>query len=307
MAPVSFVGAEFFGRKTIVRRQSAILVGIALIPALLGLAVFRVYPIALAVFESFFTTLRGKRLFVSLENYWFLVTDSGFWDSLWITLWFNLIINPLQVALALLLAIMFLQKVPFIGIFRFLFLIPIGVSLPVAVIIWRIVLLPEGLINGLLGTVGIEPLRFLTSADFALYSIIAIATWKGISYWMIFIIAGIQNIAPEIHEAARLEGASAWQRLCLITIPLLKPTLLFVLIADVTINFLLFAPIFMLTNGGPRGSTNVLMYEAYKSGFVFGDMGRAMAIIVILVLILLVVVALQFRLLSDSRPGLAKT
>ena len=85
-----------------------------------------------------------------------------------------------------------------------------------------------------------------------------------------------------------------------VTLPVLKPTLLFVLVSDITINFLLFAPVFMLTGGGPRGSTNVLMYEAYKSGFVFGDMGRAMAIVVCLVAILLVIVAIQFRLLSSA-------
>ncbi|WP_338720950.1 sugar ABC transporter permease [Devosia sp. XK-2] len=287
------------------KRLTIPLAPIALLPALLGLALFRVYPIVLAVFESLFSTFRGERLFVGFENYILLLTDNGFWQSLWVTLWFNLIINPLQVALALLLALMFVQKVPFIGIFRFLFLIPIGVSLPVAVIIWRIMLLPDGLLNGFLGALGLPPLRFLTSPELALYSIIAIATWKGISYWMIFIIGGLQNISPEIHEAARLEGASSWQRLWLVTLPLLKPTLLFVLVADVTINFLLFAPIFMLTNGGPRNSTNVLMYEAYKSGFVFGDMGRAMAIVVILVALLLVIVGLQFWLLSGRRQGAA--
>ena len=127
---------------------------------------------------------------------------------------------------------------------------------------------------------------------------IAIATWKGISYWMIFIIGGLQNISPEIYDAARIDGARSWQRLVYITVPLLRPTLLFVLVADVSINFLLFAPIFMLTQGGPADSTNVLMYEAYKSGFIFGDMGRAMAIVVVVVLLLLVVVGVQFRMLS---------
>lgn len=283
------------------RKQSYGLIFLALLPALLGLALFRIYPIVLAIFESLYSTFRGDRIFVGLENYALLLADSGFWQSLKVTLWFNLIINPLQIALALLLALMFVQKVRFIGLFRFLFLIPIGVSLPVAVIIWRIMLLPDGLVNGFLGSFGIAPMRFLTSPDLALYAIIAIATWKGISYWMIFIIGGLQNISPEINEAAKLEGASALQRLWMITLPLLRPTLLFVLVADVTINFLLFAPVFMLTNGGPRNSTNVLMYEAYKSGFVFGDMGRAMAIVVILVVLLLVIVGLQFWILSGQR------
>lgn len=286
------------------KRSSLFLVLLVLAPAMIGLAVFRAYPIALAVFESLFSTSRGERIFVGLGNYADLFTDSGFWRSLWVTLWFNLIMNPLQIALALLLALMFVQKAPGMAVFRVLFLVPIGVSLPVAVIIWRIILLPEGLLNGALGAIGLGPFRFLTSADLALYSIIAIATWKGISYWMIFLVGGLQNISGEIYEAARLEGASAWQRLWLITLPLLRPTLLFVLVADVTINFLLFAPIFMLTGGGPRGSTDVLMYEAYKSGFVFGDMGRAMAIVVCIVLLLLLIVGVQFRLLSD-RPKAA--
>ena len=278
-----------------------------LLPALIGLAIFRIYPIALAVIQSLFATSRGVEYFAGFENYHYLLTDPTFWQSLWVTLWFNLIINPLQIGLALLLALMFVQKMKGITVYRVLFLIPIGISLPVAVIIWRIMLLPDGLINSALNSIGLGPYRFLTSPDLALYSVIAIATWKGISYWMIFIVGGLQNISTEIYEAARLEGASAWQSLRLITLPLLKPTLLFVLVADVTINFLLFAPIFMITQGGPRGSTNVLMYEAYKSGFVFGDFGRAMAIVVILVLILLLVVALQFRFLSsrDSKQALA--
>lgn len=281
-------------------RSPVTLLVLTLAPALLGLAIFRAYPIGLAFYESLYTTVAGERTFVGLGNYADLITDAGFWKSLRVTLWFNLIINPLQVALALALALMFVQKLPGMAVFRLLFLIPIGISLPVAVIIWRIVLLPEGFLNGALGIIGLGPYRFLTSPDFALYSIIGIATWKGISYWMIFLVGGLQNIPQEINEAARLEGASAWQRLWLVTLPLLRPTLLFVLVADITINFLLFAPVFMLTGGGPRGSTNVLMYEAYKSGFVFGDMGRAMAIVVCLVAILLVIVAIQFRLLSSA-------
>lgn len=275
-------------------------IGLLLLPAFLGLAIFRVYPIIIAVFESFYSTLRGKSYFAGFENYIILFSDSGFWQSLKVTLWFNLIVNPLQISLALMLALMFVQKIRYIAFYRFLFLIPIGVSLPTAVIIWRIMLLPDGLVNGFLGGFGLAPIRFLTSPDFALYSIIAIASWKGVSYWMIFIVAGLQNISPEIYEAAKLEGASPIQRFFKITLPLLKPTLLFVLVADVTINFLLFAPIFMITKGGPSGSTNVLMYEAYKLGFIFGDMGRAMAIIVCLVVILLVIVGLQFKLLSGK-------
>jgi multiple sugar transport system permease protein len=283
-----------------VRKSPLFFVVALLTPALLGLVVFRLYPIALAISDSFFNVVRGNQIFVGLDNYLSLLADSTFWKSLQVTLWFNLLINPIQIALALALALLYVQKFKGVTFYRILFLIPIGVSLPTAVIIWRILLSPDGLANGLLNLAGIPGQPWLTSERLALYSIIAIATWKGISYWMIFIIGGLQNISPEIYDAARIDGAQPWQRLFFITIPLLRPTLLFVLVADVSINFLLFAPIFMITLGGPADSTNVLMYEAYKSGFIFGDMGRAMAIIVVVVAILLVIVGLQFRLLNGK-------
>jgi multiple sugar transport system permease protein len=280
------------------RRTPLLFVLLCLAPALIGLAAFRLYPIALAVSDSLFTQVQGNTVFVGLGNYLALFADSTFWKSLQVTAWFNLLMNPIQVALALGLALLYVQKFRGVTLYRILFLIPIGVSLPTAVLIWRIMLTPDGLVTGVLGVAGIPAQPWLTSEGLALYSIIAIATWKGISYWMIFIIGGLQNISPEIYDAARIDGARSWQRLVYITVPLLRPTLLFVLVADVSINFLLFAPIFMLTQGGPADSTNVLMYEAYKSGFIFGDMGRAMAIVVVVVLLLLVVVGVQFRMLS---------
>lgn len=279
-------------------RSPILLIAALLAPAVIGLVVFRLYPIALAGSDSFFNMVRGQQVFVGFDNYLSLINDSTFWKSMQVTFWFNLLINPIQIALALGLALLYVQNFKGVTLYRVLFLIPIGVSLPTAVIIWRIMLTQDGLVNGLIGIAGIPAQPWLTSVDLALYSIIAIATWKGISYWMIFIIGGLQTISPEIYDAARIDGVRPWQRLLFITIPLLRPTLLFVLVADVSINFLLFAPIFMLTQGGPADSTNVLMYEAYKSGFIFGDMGRAMAIIVVVVAILLVIVAMQFKLLS---------
>lgn len=279
-------------------RTPVLLIAALLAPALIGLVVFRLYPVGLAMSDSLFNMVRGQEIFVGLDNYLSLLSDRTFWKSMQVTLWFNLLINPIQIALALGLALLYVQNFKGVTLYRVLFLIPIGVSLPTAVIIWRIMLTQDGLVNGLVGIAGLPAQPWLTSESLALYSIIAIATWKGISYWMIFIIGGLQTISPEIYDAARIDGVKPWQRLLFITIPLLRPTLLFVLVADVTINFLLFAPIFMLTQGGPADSTNVLMYEAYKSGFIFGDMGRAMAIIVVVVAILLVIVGLQFKLLS---------
>ena len=132
--------------------------------------------------------------------------------------------------------------------YRVFFLIPIGVSVPVAAIVWRVMLSQDGLANGLLDLIGVAPQPRLTSSSLALYSIIAIATWKGISYWMIFIIGGLQNISPELYDAARIDGVRPF----FITLPLLRLALFCSFWPrTVSINFLLFASIYMLTQGGP--------------------------------------------------------
>ena len=235
------------------RQSSQGLLVALLAPALLGLFVFRLYPIAIAVVSSFYTTVHGGTVFTGLGNYESLISDHVFWRSLRVTLWFNLLVNPIQIAISLGLALLYIRKFPGASVYRIFFLIPIGVSVPVAAIVWRIMLSQGGLVNGLLDLVGVPPQPWLTSSSLALYSIIAIATWKGASYWMIFIVGGLQNISSELYDAARVDGVRPWQRLLFITLPLLRPALLFVLAADVSINFLLFAPIYMLTQGGPAG------------------------------------------------------
>ncbi len=272
------------------------------LPALICLAVFRLYPIAAALIGSLVTdslTEPGSQVFVGLRNYLQLFADPIFWQSLWVTIKLNLVINPLQVILATLLAVMANQRFHGISFYRLLFFIPLGVSLPIASILWRIMLDPNsGLINSLLNVFGIPSQPFLISENQALWSIVAVATWKGVSFWMIFIWAGLQNIPRELFEAATIDGADRFRRFLRITLPLLRRPLLFVLVTDTAVNFLLFVPMFLLTRGGPSYSTNVLMYEAYKSGFIYGDMGRALALVVILLLLVVATVTVQFRLFS---------
>jgi multiple sugar transport system permease protein len=283
-------------------RQRVWIAYLLLLPALICLAVFRLYPIAAAVFGSLVTdslTEPGSQVFVGLRNYLQLFADPIFWQSLWVTIKLNLVINPLQVILATLLAVMANQRFRGISFYRLLFFIPLGVSLPIASILWRIMLDPNsGLINSVLNVFGIPSQPFLINENQALWSIVAVATWKGVSFWMIFIWAGLQNIPRELLEAATIDGADRFRRFLRITLPLLRRPLLFVLVTDTAVNFLLFVPMFLLTRGGPSYSTNVLMYEAYKSGFIYGDMGRALALVVILLLLVVATVMVQFRLFS---------
>ena len=125
-----------------------------------------------------------------------------------------------------------------------------------------------------------------------------IVSWVGIGYWMTFLIAGLQDIPRTLYEAATVDGANAWQRFRFITVPQLRRPLTFVLVADTVSNFLVFAPVQILTRGGPQGSTNLIMNEIYTRAFVARDPGAAQAATVMLVLVVLAVVVVQFRLMN---------
>jgi multiple sugar transport system permease protein len=286
-------------------RSEALVAYLMLIPAFLALAIFRFYPIAVTCWGSLCTesfVVAGKQIFVGLANYLDLFQDPIFWKSVWVTIKLNVVINPLQICLALLLAVMANQRFRGIGFYRLLFFVPIGVSLPIACIVWRIMLDPNsGLIDSILAVAKIPAQPFLINQDQALWCIVAIATWKGASFWMIFLWAGLQDVPREVQEAAKIDGASQVQRFLRITLPLIKRPLLFVLVTDTAVNFLLFVPMFLLTRGGPSYSTNVLMYEAYKTGFIYGEMGKALAIVMVLLALVMVAVVAQFRLFQREQ------
>ena len=280
-----------------------------LAPALIGTIAFKLYPIFIGFWESLiYTSFSGgaeKRIFVWFENYQYLFDDKIFWKSLEITAFLTIIINPLQIAMSLGLALLLMRKSKFIRIIRSLYLLPIGIALPIATIIWGLMLDPnQGLINGLIGIFGIPPQPFLVSENQALWCIIAIATWKGVAFWMLFLLAGLEDIPKQYYEAAEIDGATPFQKFRYVTIPQLKRTILFVFVADTAANFVLMVPMIILTKGGPLQSTNVLIYEGYRSGFYYQDWGRSLSIITILTVITLIVIGLQLLFLSEKNEGI---
>ena len=280
-----------------------------LAPALVGTIAFKLYPIFIGFWESLiYTSFSGgaeKRIFVWFENYQYLFDDKIFWKSLEITAFLTIIINPLQIAMSLGLALLLMRKSKFIRVIRSLYLLPIGIALPIATIIWGLMLDPnQGLINGLIGVFGIPSQPFLVSENQALWCIIAIATWKGVAFWMLFLLAGLEDIPKQYYEAAEIDGATPFQKFRYVTIPQLKRTILFVFVADTAANFVLMVPMIILTKGGPLQSTNVLIYEGYRSGFYYQDWGRSLSIITILTVITLIVIGLQLLFLSEKNEGI---
>ncbi len=284
------------------RARTTALAFALLSPALLALIVLRVLPLLVAVSQSIHHTslATGKTTFDGLANYAYLFRDPAFYSTLSVTLVFNLILNPVIVILATALALLTVKNIPLVGLWRSLIFVPAAVPGAVVALIWSTALQPDGLVNAILDAVGLPPQPFLTSANQAAFSIGIMVTWGALGYWMIFIIAGLKDIPESLYEAAALDGAGWWRRLFAITLPLLKRPMAFVLIACTVGSFLLFAPVQLLTKGGPNGSTNLIMYDIYNRTYLLNDLGTGQAEVVVLMLILSVIVAIQFRLLRDE-------
>lgn len=284
------------------RRREAWVPYAFLLPALVLLLAFRLIPAISGFREAFYTSgpIPGTTEFVGLENFDYLARDPSFWNSLRVTLVFNLVTNPLQVVLAIGLALLANLRWRGIGLFRSIYLLPVAISFNVAAAVWALMLdTNSGLVNGLLIRLGVPPQPFLTSSSLALWSVVAVVTWKAVPFWMLFFLAGLQRIPASVTEAAAVDGANALQTFRDVTLPMLRRMILFVLVADTVGNFLLFTPIFLLTQGGPAESTSVLMWETYRRGLLWGDLGTAAAMACILLVIVGLVVLLQSLLLRE--------
>ncbi|MBN9335916.1 carbohydrate ABC transporter permease [Devosia sp.] len=268
-----------------------------LAPALLAVVCLRIWPALLSVHESL---LAPRATTYSLENYIYIFGDPIFQSSVWTTLFFSIVVNPLQIAISLGLAILLNNKLPGTGFWRTLVLLPVAIPASVSAVVWAAALRPDGLMNALLGLFGLGPQPFLTSPQQALACIILVTSWIGVGYWMTILLAGLQDIPKSLYEAARIDGMNRWQQFINVTLPQLRRPLTFVLVADTVSNFLVFAPVQILTRGGPQRSTNLIMHEIYNRAFAAGDKSSAYAATVVLILLMLTIVAIQFRMMSDK-------
>lgn len=265
-------------------------------PAFLLICIFKLYPILTTITQSFIVKSR-----FTLDAYQSLFTDQSFWNSLWITIKVNIVMIPLQVLLAFVVAMLVSSTIKGVGIFRTIYYLPVTISITIGCLVWNIMLNPNsGVVNSFLNFIGIPSQEFFISKSQALWCIVLVATWKGVGYWMMFILAGLKNIDSAIYESAKIDGAGWFRTIISITVPLIKKVLLFVFVANTTANILLFVPMQIITNGGPQESTNVLMFEAYQSAFKYGDRSRASAIVMILLILIIGICVIQAGILSDK-------
>jgi multiple sugar transport system permease protein len=272
------------------------LVGLLMLcPVFVALIVLRIWPAGLALAHSLSSDDPAR--WIDFSTFEYLFQDPTFLNSLYRTAIFSIIINPVQILIALALALMMNNHIAKGGLWRTLILLPVVIPQSISAVIWGVALRPDGPINAMLAAVGLPQQGFLTSTTQAMPSIMLIVSWVGCGYWMTFLIAGLKDIPTSLYEAARLDGAGRWQQLWHITLPMLRRPLLFVLVADTVANFLVFAPVQILTGGGPEETTNLIMTEIFTRTFVYGDDKGGAAATVILVAVVLVVVLIQFRMM----------
>lgn len=277
---------------------------IFLAPALLLISLFFFLPVAAALFLSFtdfdiyaLGDLQKLR-FIGLDNYARLLNSPLFWTAMGNTLYFVVVGGPLSVALSLSAALLVnarLTRYP--SIFRSAFFLPVVTTLVAVAVVWRYIYHPRyGLFNYVLSWLGIAPIDWLGDPYWAMPALILMAIWKNFGFNMIIFIAGLQNIPPQLYEAARIDGAGAWAQFHHITLPMLGPTFLFVALMTMIGYCQVFAEPYVMTQGGPVNSTLSIVLLMYEEGFRWWNMGYASAAAFLLFALILSASLLQFKL-----------
>lgn len=281
-----------------------------LVPSFVGFLVFTILPMVTLLFVSMtdwdglselalFSHPVGfmRDFFVGLANYRDIFFSSEFYQVLGNTLKYVVLYMPSMLVLSMGVALVLSSKIRGTGVFRVLYYIPVLTSWVAGSLIWKWVLSPEyGVINNLLGVFGIRGPSWLQSPQWAMVGIVIASVWKDMGYFGLMLLSGLQGINRQYYEAAQIDGAGRLRQFFRITLPLLTPTLFFVLIISLINSFQLFPQVMIMTpDGGPGGSTMVMVERIYKYGFRYYEMGYASAFSWILFAILFVLTAIQMK------------
>ena len=281
--------------------REAIAAYLFLSPFLIFFLIFTVRAVVAAVGMSFYDwqILRPNRPYIGLNNYVELFNDQVWWIALRNTLLFAIMTVTGTTVVALSAAMALTQKVKGTGFFRVLLYMPTLLSVGVVGLVWVWLLSTQfGAINYGLSLVGIRPLNWLGDENLVLPALSLTTIWWGFGFPMLIFIAGLQNIPDTLYEAAKIDGGSAWQIFRYITLPLLRPTILFVTVTGLIAHFQAFGQIFIMTTGGPGRASYTVIYYLYEIAWRAFRMGYGAAVAVTLAIIMAVVTAIQFRFIG---------
>ena len=276
-----------------------------LLPSLIGMLIFSLLPLIISGLISL-TDWNGldkltdpnffQEHFVGFDNYTKILTTPEFWRTLGNTAEYIILYIPFMLAASLLVAYLLSQPRKGIGAFRVIYYIPVLTSWVAASLIWKSVLSPQyGALNGILEIFGIEGPGWLTDEKWAMPAIVLVSVWKDMGFFGLILLSGIVGINKTYYEAASIDGANGWTKFIKITLPLLTPSIFYVLIVGMINAFQLFPQIMIMTGGGPNGATQVMVERIYNYGFRYYRMGYAAAFSWILFAIIMVFTAIQMK------------
>lgn len=282
------------------RTQEALTGWLFSAPALIGVSIFMILPFCMSVIFSFTNKMLvqkpGEPLdFVFLDNYIKLFTNDLAHKAFLNTLLYAVMVVPTTIFLGTLLAVFVNSKLRGVKIFRTIYFSPQVVTMTVVAVVWAFIFSSgeSGLMNSVLQLFGLEPQRWLQDTQWAMFCIAVMYIWQSLGLQMLIVLGGLQYIPEELYEAAYLDGCNSFQKFWRITVPMLKNTLVYVLIST-TINTLkLFTQVYVLTNGGPQNATTSVVYLLYKSGFINQQVGYSSAIAVVFFIIVFVISEIQ--------------
>lgn len=273
------------------RRRTTATAYALLAPSLFGVVAFMLLPMLVVVWLSLHRwDLLSPMEYVGLRNWQSVLTDPTFGTSLVITLLFVVLVVPAQTLLGLIAASLLTRGLPGSGFFRTLYVLP-WICAPLAIaVLWRWILAPtDGAVSTVLG----RQIEWLTDPTLALPVVSAVVVWTNVGYVTLFFLAGILNIPEDIHNAARTDGATTWQRFRHITLPMLRPTLFFVLVTGIISAAQVFDTVYALTGGGPQNRTDLVAHRIYAEAFGAAAVGRAAVMAVVLFALLVGVTIVQ--------------
>ena len=273
-------------------------------PALGAIALFLFVPVAASLalsftdFDLYAVASLANLRFIALGNYQALLADPLFWRALRNTFYFAFVGGPLSVAVSLAVALAVNARLArWRPLYRTLFFLPVVTTLVAVAVVWRYLYHPRvGLVNQLLGAIGVPGVDWLGDPVWAMPALIVLAVWKGFGFNMVIFVAGLQSIPERLYEAASLDGASGWQAHRHVTFPQLAPTAFFIAIMTMIGSLQLFAEPYVMTQGGPSHATLSVVLLMFQEGFRYWNMGYAAAIAFVLFAILLAGTALQLWL-----------
>ncbi|MBN9024200.1 MAG: sugar ABC transporter permease [Rhizobiales bacterium] len=272
-------------------------------PAIVLVTVFFVIPLGMTAWMSLHNwPLMGQHRFIGLDNYIAITKDVRFWNALKFTLYYTVIVTIAIFAVAFPLALFVEKPRPMTGVYRTAFFMPVVVGFASASLLWAWLLnVDSGLFSPAAQMLGLTEKKFNLIATFnpAFWSIIVMVVWKVAGFTMVILMTGLQSIPTELQEAAKIDGANAWQRFRAITLPLMRRTVALALILSVAGSILAFDQFYILLRGGPRNSTITAVYWIFNQSFVSFKLGYGAALSMVLLVILVVLSLIQLRLLRN--------